>query len=291
MVAALRARGVRCDHVVFPGEGHGFRRAETLTRCAELELAFVGDVLGFAPRWPAPPSSAPARDRHRPRPRRRPRRPVPKREPTAGPIDGLARLHRGQRGCRASPWVPCPVASPGGWPGWRPRGAPKNATPAVRRLGPFRRGHARDRASLYQQWGRLAVAPTPWGPVASAVAARRARRRAAVKEAASLATPAPTLPSHVALDDVADGHLPGRVRGRHPRSAGPRGAVAEPERRDHPNPARSAGGGPVREPAGHGKPLYRDVDGHSERITVAAGQPAYDAYNPYLPLMVAVRAA
>jgi dipeptidyl aminopeptidase/acylaminoacyl peptidase len=47
MVAALRGRGLRCDHVVFDGEGHGFRRAETLARCAELELAFVGEVLGF----------------------------------------------------------------------------------------------------------------------------------------------------------------------------------------------------------------------------------------------------
>jgi dipeptidyl aminopeptidase/acylaminoacyl peptidase len=45
MVAALRDRGVRCDHVVFAGEGHGFRRAETLTRAAELEIAFVTDVL------------------------------------------------------------------------------------------------------------------------------------------------------------------------------------------------------------------------------------------------------
>ncbi len=47
MVHALRARGVRCDHVVFAGEGHGFRKAETLTRCAELEIAFVRDVLGI----------------------------------------------------------------------------------------------------------------------------------------------------------------------------------------------------------------------------------------------------
>ena len=47
MVAALRARGVRCDHVVFEGEGHGFRRADTLTRVAELEIAFVRDVLGL----------------------------------------------------------------------------------------------------------------------------------------------------------------------------------------------------------------------------------------------------
>jgi dipeptidyl aminopeptidase/acylaminoacyl peptidase len=47
MVAALRRRRVRCDHVVFAGEGHGFRRAETLTRAAEIEIAFVGDVLGI----------------------------------------------------------------------------------------------------------------------------------------------------------------------------------------------------------------------------------------------------
>jgi dipeptidyl aminopeptidase/acylaminoacyl peptidase len=47
MAEALRARGLRCDHVVFDGEGHGFRRAETLTRCAELEIAFVIDVLGL----------------------------------------------------------------------------------------------------------------------------------------------------------------------------------------------------------------------------------------------------
>jgi len=47
MAAALRSRGLRCDLVVFDGEGHGFRRAETLTRCAELEIAFVSDVLGL----------------------------------------------------------------------------------------------------------------------------------------------------------------------------------------------------------------------------------------------------
>ncbi len=47
MAAALRSSGVRCDLVVFEGEGHGFRRAETLVRCAELEIAFVSDVLGF----------------------------------------------------------------------------------------------------------------------------------------------------------------------------------------------------------------------------------------------------
>jgi dipeptidyl aminopeptidase/acylaminoacyl peptidase len=48
LAEALRARGQRCDHVVFDGEGHGFRRADTLTRSAELEIAFVIDVLGLA---------------------------------------------------------------------------------------------------------------------------------------------------------------------------------------------------------------------------------------------------
>ena len=49
MVAALRSRKQRCDHVVFAGEGHGFRRAETLARVAHLEIAFVLDVLGIDP--------------------------------------------------------------------------------------------------------------------------------------------------------------------------------------------------------------------------------------------------
>jgi hypothetical protein len=35
----------------------------------------------------------------------------------------------------------------------------------------------------------------------------------------------------------------------------------------------------------HGKPLYRNIDGHHERITAPPGQPAYDVYDPYLPLM------
>ncbi|HXW34828.1 MAG TPA: prolyl oligopeptidase family serine peptidase [Acidimicrobiales bacterium] len=45
---SLRARGIRCDHVVFEGEGHGFRRAETLAQAARAELAFLGEVLGLA---------------------------------------------------------------------------------------------------------------------------------------------------------------------------------------------------------------------------------------------------
>ena len=37
---ALVAAGVPCDLRFFEGEGHGFRRAETLTACLEAEWAF-----------------------------------------------------------------------------------------------------------------------------------------------------------------------------------------------------------------------------------------------------------
>lgn len=43
--AALREHGIRCVHVEFGGEGHGFRRAGTVRRALCLELAFVGLVL------------------------------------------------------------------------------------------------------------------------------------------------------------------------------------------------------------------------------------------------------
>ena len=40
MRAALDAAGTDCDLEFFAGEGHGFRRADTLTACLEAELAF-----------------------------------------------------------------------------------------------------------------------------------------------------------------------------------------------------------------------------------------------------------
>ena len=40
MRAALDAAGTPCDLQFFAGEGHGFRRADTLTACLEAELAF-----------------------------------------------------------------------------------------------------------------------------------------------------------------------------------------------------------------------------------------------------------
>jgi dipeptidyl aminopeptidase/acylaminoacyl peptidase len=42
---ALAAAGIRCDLRFFAGEGHGFRRADTLTACLEAELAFYLEFL------------------------------------------------------------------------------------------------------------------------------------------------------------------------------------------------------------------------------------------------------
>jgi dipeptidyl aminopeptidase/acylaminoacyl peptidase len=49
MVAAMKARGLPVAYYSFPGEGHGFRKAETLRRVLELELDFYGLVFGFIP--------------------------------------------------------------------------------------------------------------------------------------------------------------------------------------------------------------------------------------------------
>jgi dipeptidyl aminopeptidase/acylaminoacyl peptidase len=47
MVAAIEARGLPVAYYAFAGEGHGFRKAETLKRVLELELDFYGRVFGF----------------------------------------------------------------------------------------------------------------------------------------------------------------------------------------------------------------------------------------------------
>jgi dipeptidyl aminopeptidase/acylaminoacyl peptidase len=44
---ALVATGTNCDLRFFAGEGHGFRRAETLTACLDTELAFYLTELGL----------------------------------------------------------------------------------------------------------------------------------------------------------------------------------------------------------------------------------------------------
>ena len=45
MAAALAARGLPHELVCFEGEGHGFRRAETIEAVARAELAFLLRVL------------------------------------------------------------------------------------------------------------------------------------------------------------------------------------------------------------------------------------------------------
>jgi dipeptidyl aminopeptidase/acylaminoacyl peptidase len=45
IVEALRARGVDCEYHAYEGEGHGFRRAETIVDQMDAELAFYRRVL------------------------------------------------------------------------------------------------------------------------------------------------------------------------------------------------------------------------------------------------------
>ncbi len=47
MVAALRRKGVPVAYLAFEGEGHGFRRADTIKRTLEAELYFYSRVFGF----------------------------------------------------------------------------------------------------------------------------------------------------------------------------------------------------------------------------------------------------
>ncbi len=48
MVAALRRKGTAVTHITFPEEGHGFRRADTISAVMHAELSFYGQVFGLA---------------------------------------------------------------------------------------------------------------------------------------------------------------------------------------------------------------------------------------------------
>jgi dipeptidyl aminopeptidase/acylaminoacyl peptidase len=54
MVDALAAKGLPHAYLVFEGEQHGFRKAETIERAAGAELSFYGQVLGFEPAGDVP---------------------------------------------------------------------------------------------------------------------------------------------------------------------------------------------------------------------------------------------
>ncbi|MBD3335915.1 MAG: prolyl oligopeptidase family serine peptidase [Candidatus Eisenbacteria bacterium] len=49
MVNALRRKGIPVAYLAFPGEQHGFRRAENIQRALEAELYFLGRIFGFEP--------------------------------------------------------------------------------------------------------------------------------------------------------------------------------------------------------------------------------------------------
>ena len=49
IVAALEKKGLPYAYLAFPGEQHGFRKAENIVRSLEAELYFYGRVLGFTP--------------------------------------------------------------------------------------------------------------------------------------------------------------------------------------------------------------------------------------------------
>lgn len=49
MAEALRAKGLPVALLMFEGEGHGFRKAESIVRAREAELWFYGAVFGFTP--------------------------------------------------------------------------------------------------------------------------------------------------------------------------------------------------------------------------------------------------
>ena len=43
-------KGIKHEYHEYPGEGHGFRKAENQIHCIEHELNFYGEVIGFIPK-------------------------------------------------------------------------------------------------------------------------------------------------------------------------------------------------------------------------------------------------
>jgi dipeptidyl aminopeptidase/acylaminoacyl peptidase len=49
IVGALRGTGVPVAYLLFEGEQHGFRKAETIVASLEAELSFYAQIFGFEP--------------------------------------------------------------------------------------------------------------------------------------------------------------------------------------------------------------------------------------------------
>jgi dipeptidyl aminopeptidase/acylaminoacyl peptidase len=54
IVEALDERRIPHAYLLFEGEGHGFRRAETVIASLEAELSFYAQILDFEPGDPIP---------------------------------------------------------------------------------------------------------------------------------------------------------------------------------------------------------------------------------------------
>lgn len=54
MYDAVKAKGLPVAMVIYEGEQHGFRKAETIRHSLDAELAFLGRVFGFEPADPVP---------------------------------------------------------------------------------------------------------------------------------------------------------------------------------------------------------------------------------------------
>ena len=49
IVDALKQRGIPHAYIAFEGEGHGFRKAESVKRAFGAQLSFLAQVFGFEP--------------------------------------------------------------------------------------------------------------------------------------------------------------------------------------------------------------------------------------------------
>jgi dipeptidyl aminopeptidase/acylaminoacyl peptidase len=49
LAEAARQKGLPVALIMFEGEGHGFRRAETIKAATEAQIYFLGRILGFEP--------------------------------------------------------------------------------------------------------------------------------------------------------------------------------------------------------------------------------------------------
>jgi dipeptidyl aminopeptidase/acylaminoacyl peptidase len=55
MAAAARRKGLPVALIMFDGEGHGFRRADSIRTSMEAQQDFLGRLFGFTPADDVPP--------------------------------------------------------------------------------------------------------------------------------------------------------------------------------------------------------------------------------------------